>query len=252
MQSKCCVVHKRNFCTASKLVSLLALGLALSACSAPTEPLDCCVDDAGDVLIEARGNEPFWNLTVFETRVELNRLSEEQQRFAWQQNDDGHYQLFISHGSGAVGSATFEEKVCRDSMTGMPYPKTAIVKLGEDSYYGCAGDPSELLTPGEWQITHVKGKDIAANVDVSINFGVNGEAFGNSGCNRFVGHYSYTGENFQLNQLASTRMACPSTQMDTETEVLEALGDVVLFDVNEDGALHLITHSGEYLRAILK
>ncbi|EGN75431.1 heat shock protein [Idiomarina sp. A28L] len=252
MPNKNCQRQNRELLKLTKLVSWLALGLTVSACSAPIENVECCVEEAGGILLEARGNEPFWNLTVFETRVEMNRLSEEQLRFAWQQKAVNDYQLFASGISGAAGSATFTNEICNDSMTGMPYPKTVVVTLGEDTYYGCAGDSRELLTVGEWQITHIKGNSIAANVDVTINFGADGEAYGNSGCNRFVGHYSHTGENFQLNQLASTRMACPSIQMDTESAVLESLGDVVLFDIQEDGALHLITHSGEYLRAILK
>lgn len=237
---------------ASKLVVILGLGLVLSACSAPTETFDCCAEEAGELLIEARGNEPFWNLKVFETRAEVNRLGEEPERFAWQYSASNEYQLFAPSTPDSVGVVQLNDEICRDSMTGMPYPKNAVMRLDTNAYYGCAGDPKDMLTVGEWHITRVKSSEIAANVSVTINFGENGEVYGNSGCNRFVGNYQITGEVFQLNQLAATRMACPSIQMDIETAVLDSLNDVTRFNVTDNGALHLVTHSGEYLRAILK
>ncbi|RUO20824.1 hypothetical protein CWE08_06905 [Aliidiomarina iranensis] len=240
-------VHNHNL----KALFLLASGLALSACSSPTETTACCVEDTGEILLEARGNEPFWNLILYETRVELNRMSEEQLQFAWQERAVGEYNLFSENAGEIVGTAKIIEEVCRDTMTGMPYPKRAEVTVGEQQLSGCAGSPIELLAGPEWRITHVQGEAIAESVAVSINFGENGEVYGNSGCNRFVGEYVLTGENFQLHQLASTRMACSEIQMATENQVLEALSDVVRFDIETDNVLELITSSGTRLRSVL-
>lgn len=257
MQNKHCSFLKPNGYSGLKLLAIAMASASLSACSIPTETVDCCTGDTGEILIKAQGNEPFWNLTVFTKRVELNRLGEEQRAFFWQtdsavESADATYQLLASRTSGVVGSVRFTEEVCRDSMTGMPYPQNVSVELDSAIYEGCAGNPIDLLTAGEWQVTHVLGKNIATTLNANINFGEEGEVYWNSGCNRFVGSYTLTGESFQLNQLASTRMACPSLQMDVETEMLKAFGDVISFNIENDGSLQLITYSGEYLRAILK
>jgi heat shock protein HslJ len=46
---------------------------------------------------------------------------------------------------------------------------------------------------------------------------------GFSGCNRFRGSYTYADGKLSFGPLASTRMACPPEQMETERKILQLL-----------------------------
>ena len=50
------------------------------------------------------------------------------------------------------------ETICRDSMTGMPYPETVTVETREQTLRGCGGAPIELLTGREWVVEDISGE----------------------------------------------------------------------------------------------
>lgn len=68
-----------------------------------------------------------------------------------------------------------------------------------------------------------------------VQFQAGGKLIGNSGCNRFFGSFTQTGQNIEIGPLDATKMMCPPAQMDIERTVLGALGNTKSVD-----ATHLV------------
>jgi uncharacterized membrane protein len=104
-----------------------------------------CRELLPDADVEARGNEPFWNLRVTGTEA-LWRTPEEMEGITyhdgeWGRSDDGEMS-FEARRDGVDGveylrlSVTAER--CMDSMAGSWFPFSAALELGGRSWEGCA------------------------------------------------------------------------------------------------------------------
>lgn len=221
---------------------------------------ECCAEDAGVVLLKMRGNEPFWHATLYRDQLHLAGLNREPQHFVIaEQNVTGsseeepvsHYTLMAEGSAEVTATLQAEAKLCRDSMSGMPYPNTVTFTAHDgEQLQGCAGNPEDLLIGSEWQIVAVAGEPVPADVTVTIEFSDTGAVYGSSGCNRYSGAYELTGENLLFGQLASTRMACAGTQMQVEDRVHKSFAEITAFDINAQGALQLLLQSGGMIEAV--
>ena len=63
---------------------------------------------------------------------------------------------------------------------------------------------------------------------------------GRTGCNRFTGRYTLTGEGLSFSPLGVTRMACPSPQMETEQRFLDLIQKVTRATPGENRQLRLM------------
>lgn len=133
-----------------------------------------------------------------------------------------------------------EERLCHDVATGMPYPDTAVLLLDERRLDGCGGDPADLLTGTSWQVSLLNGEAPQEAERVSLTFLAPDRVAGSTGCNRFVGGFTLSGEGFGFGPLGTTLMACPEPLMAQERAMLDALELVSRFDIAADGALRLI------------
>lgn len=90
--------------------------------------------------------------------------------------------------------------------------------------------------PSRWELVRWQAPDGAVKpiphgdngepVIFEFNAGIDaaqGTVSGNSGCNRFTGRYGKTQNGMQFEQVAGTRMACPSPRMELETSLLQAM-----------------------------
>jgi heat shock protein HslJ len=77
-----------------------------------------------------------------------------------------------------------------------------------------AADRLASLAGSEW--------GFADGRDTYIQFAEK-DVSGFSGCNRFRGTYTYADGKLTFSPLASTRMACPPEQMETERKILQLL-----------------------------
>jgi heat shock protein HslJ len=138
---------------------------------------------------------------------------------------------------------------CRDSMSGMPHPQTALLTVGGETYPGCAGDPVDLLAVGEWLIESIGGEAVADEPPATIEFLPERRVAGSGGCNRWSGPFAL-GEGLRIGpNLVSTMMACVEPVMASERRVLDALPTVVGFDFAESGRLVLATADGRAIVA---
>lgn len=209
---------------------LLILGLLLC----PLAPAGMAQDIANPLPLTARGNEPFWSLTLTD---EGNSYSDMEGVIL-----DGPFTEPVSENDSltfptVAGPLRLTAALCHDSMSGMPYPFTATLTRAGTDLPGCAGDPASLLI-GEWTVTALDGTTLPKGADVTLTFEP-GRIAGLAACNRYSGSYTLTGEGLSFGPMAGTRMACPPPLMETEAAVFAAFARITQFDITPDGSLLL-------------
>lgn len=199
-------------------------------------PSALLADPVVNLPISARGNEPGWSVTLDEGLMVFRGMDGSR--------IDATAPIVHELDSGATKfstalAVTLTPGVCRDSMSGMPHPMTASVEVGGQTLTGCGGAPADVLA-GEWVVTRVGGAEVESAMSVTIGFDQNGGVFGGSGCNRFFGTYTLTGEGLTFGTgLGGTKMMCEDAQMKIEQSFLVTLPKVTSFDIDVDGALML-------------
>lgn len=222
--------------------------LLLCAMLALAAPLPVPAQEAAastpELPLTARGNEPFWSILATPEGLSLT-----------EPEGKGTVQTLpftrtIEGGSLVLTTTDFTLRIapalCHDDMSGMPYPFTATLTRTGATLNGCAGDPAALLA-GDWTVTQLDTGPLPAGINVTLSFS-DGRVAGNSGCNRLSGGYALTGEGLSFTAIATTRMACPAPQMETEQSVLAALASITRFDFTADG--HLLLQSDEGITAL--
>jgi heat shock protein HslJ/uncharacterized membrane protein len=207
-------------------------GVTLPECDVVTMP-----DTAN---ITARGNEPGWRLD----------LSPEGMRLTTETG--------VTASAGALPPAilrmdattyvvpglmvaTLLPGPCSDTMSGMVYPLTASLDVLDPplpGLMGCAGDPLDLLQ-GDWSVVAIGDSEVPQGVEVTIRIDKD-RIGGISGCNRYSGGLTLTGESLTVGPVAMTRIACPPDRMILERKFTEALQKVDRFDIRDAGRLTLI------------
>lgn len=247
-------------------LGLMALGLAIAACT--TDPAGQHALETGPVaarataavtpvipaLFTARGNEPGWRLQVRADTIVYH-------------GDYGATEVMLPRPSPRHGSDTLTYDVegslhrlivdavpalCRDTMTGMPYPLTVSVTLDGRTLDGCGGEPTEVLTRADpWVVTVVGDQALADGDRPTLAFAQDpASVSGTAGCNRFTGPYSLTGETLRFDgPLATTRRLCAEPVMRVERAFLFALSVTDRFDLTPSGDLLLYAGSDPILRA---
>jgi heat shock protein HslJ len=157
-------------------------------------------------------------------------------------------EVFRADVEGETFVLNIADKVCTDTMSGMPFPKTVAVELGADTYAGCGGEPESLLR-GTWKITAIDGAAPLPGTEPSISFDEDGKVGGAASCNRFFGSYTLTGEGLSLGQMGASMMMCDEPVMVQERAVLEILEATTGFAVADDGALTLNGSDGRTISA---
>ena len=197
----------------------------------------------------ARGNEPGWNLTMRGRRLTLV-------------TDYGARTLNATLGDPVIEDGAFVytskdspvrvrvvEKICHDTMTGMPYPQSVTVEMVEGRLAGCGGNPMDLLAGAEWVVEDVLGGGIIDSSRLTMRFEEDGRLAGTGGCNRYSGQVSFSGEGLSIGPLRSTRMSCAEALDSQERRFLGALASADAFDIDETGALLLLSRGNMVILA---
>jgi len=149
----------------------------------------------------------------------------------------------------------------------MPRPSRIFVSLATAALLGtllgaCAsGDGASPaassptvpdLAGSTWNLTSYAGADGAQTPAVTdpsmgtLNFLAGGKLAGSTGCNRFTGTYTQSGEDLTITTGAMTQMACPGPATVQEAAVIAALGKVATAAIS-DGQLVLKDSQGAQL-----
>ena len=223
--------------------ALLALAFAAGCAGVPP--------DGSDEPFEARGNEPGWLLTIGGQRMTLQ----------WNYGDDEitmprprasampHGRLYVGSARGRELRVEVVDALCRDDMSGIPYPSRVTVAIDGETLRGCGGAPESLLTGGEWVVEDIAGRGVVDGSRVTLRFDPAGRLTGRAGCNGYGAGWKLSGEGITVEQPQSTLMACAPALNRQEREFLRLLAAAHHFDITDDGALVIHTAEGETVSA---
>ena len=215
--------------TAFRIMTLAAAVLAPGLASAAEDTLT------------ARGNEPFWRLEVTAGSVAFEVMGQDiafKAPITSRETVDGHPRI-VANADGKRLELIVTERLCADTMSGMPFPVGIEVSYGGQTFQGCGG---EIMTAieGGWRVIRLGNDLLPQGVTATVVFDSEGRASGRSGCNRFTGGYQLSGEGLSFGQIAGTRMACPPAESETEQRFLDLLQKVTRVTPGENGQLRLM------------
>lgn len=204
----------------------------------------------GVEAFQARGNEPFWSLTRDAEAITFRPMDGAAVTVSPVPRPaiEGGAEVFRGTAGGEAFVLTVADRVCTDTMSGMPFPATVTVALGDRTFEGCGGEPVALLL-GDWTVTAIDSKPPIANTEPTLAFAADGKVSGAASCNRFFGDYTLTGEGLGIGTLGASMMACEEPVMVQERAVTEILEGVTNFAIDGDGSLVLTDADGRTLTA---
>lgn len=211
-----------------------------------------CVAPGGlELPFTASGNEPFWRVEVVPGQLWLEMIDEPVVALSWQ-TQMKRYSSRIIRAEDELRRVELRagRQLCRDSMTGMPYPYQVQLSLNGKVHQGCGGSPEQLIRGIDWHVTRMKDLPVVVEHEPSLRFADQGRLTGHGGCNGFSGDYELTGEGIRLSVNASTLKACRDDVMEQERQLLAMLGQVVRFDIGASGELVLHTGDGDRLVSV--
>ena len=199
--------------------------------------------DQTSTAFRARGNEPGWLLNIDGGEMTLISLYGAKRLVAPTPPPErtAAFTRYSARAGGTDVTVTVFERVCRDTMTGMPHPNAVEVLLDGGTLTGCGGDPASLLQGREWVVEGINGAGLIDGSRATVSFGDSGRVSGRASCNSYTGQYSLSGERLTISNTAGTMMACAPPLMRQEDLFLGVLRDVRRFDFRPDGALLLQT-----------
>ncbi len=199
----------------------------------------------------AVGNEPAWRLDIGAQGMELLTEGGELRAFAPGPLviDTPGQRSYQGMTAGGEMSVTVFDRLCADTMSGLPHPKTVEVRWQARVLTGCGGDPAELIQGEPWQVLEVDGRRVDDPTRLTLSFSDDGRVAGIAACNRYAGRYALTGEGLRLSQLAATRMACEPGLMEEEQRFLSAADRIRGFALTREGSLELRDGTRVVMRA---
>ncbi len=105
--------------------------------------------------------------------------------------------------------------------------KHFLILLALAMFASAASAQDNPLAGSEW------GTGVAVD-QRSVQFGADGRASGNAGCNTFMGSYTADGVNLKLGPLATTRKMCGEMRMAQEKAWLDMLARIDSYRLNDD------------------
>lgn len=209
--------------------------------------------DMHSSIYRALGQEPGWLLEYGEERLVFS-LDYGQRKLtatSFLRVDEGlGFRLQGESETGALTVAV-ERRLCHDGMSGLPYPDSVSLTVGEESYTGCGGDPKALLLGADWRIVEIDGAPALDGVEARFRFGEDGRLTGKASCNQMSGQWSLGGEGLSLGPMAITKMFCADPGvMPQEAAVLAVLNDAPRHDFDDQDRLVLTGQGGGRLVAL--
>lgn len=191
----------------------IALAALLAGCA--TVPTD-------QEPFRARGNEPFWSVTVANGRMTYERAGA--RGFSVREPTPEGTEIGHIWRTPRLTVEVMHQR-CSDGMSDNVYPSDVRVTVDGEALSGCGGEPyRDELADSHWQIVEIDGSAVDGEA-YRLSF-ADGRISGQAGCNRFNGTYFRGDEgDLDVTGLAVTRMACPEPRMSHERFVLRLLGD---------------------------
>ncbi len=196
----------------------------------------------GPPSFAARGHEPAWRLELDGARIRfvpgMDGAAIEARTPAAQPAGAGRRWTASAQGRPLTVTAT--ERVCTDTMTGMPHPLEVSVGHDGRDWRGCGGEPAMLLGGAEWVVEDIDGGGIIDRSRATLVFLPDGRIAGRASCNEYVGRWTLDAERLSIGNLAGTAKACAPSLMLQERRFLDRMKAVSRFEITPEGALRLL------------
>ena len=91
------------------------------------------------------------------------------------------------------------------------------------------------LAGSSWLANDIDDTGVTDKLQFTLNFDADLRVSGISGCNRYTGQATVSGQDLTLGPLASTRMACPEATMNQEDRFLAVLNQAAGWSLDAEG-----------------
>jgi heat shock protein HslJ/uncharacterized membrane protein len=237
-------MHKNNIWIITIFVA------AFAACSGikPKSTTTKKTTDRNAILLEkgvsffAYGQEPFWNLEVYDGKEIMfegmdnqsfvhpitNELPTDSQTYFLTYNTpNGKFDLIVLH------------QPCTDAMSGEKHTIKVAALYGSDTLHGCGVNIYDKRINGKWIFTKINNKNIPPHLGSNNipHLEINGELYtisGSTGCNRFSGKFVLRGYKVHMGNLATTKMACTNAM---ESAFLAVFNNIDSYQINNNTLL---------------
>jgi heat shock protein HslJ len=230
-------MHKKNIW----IITLLAAVIVACGGTKPKSTTKKTTDRNSRLLEKgvsffAYGQEPFWNLEVYDGK-EIRFEGMNNQSFVHPINnvfptDSQTYFLIYNTTTGDFKLMVLHQP-CTDAMSGEKHPIKVAALYGGDTLNGCGMNIYDKRINGKWTLVKINGKNIPSQLGQNIPFiDVNGEenrVSGSTGCNRFNGKFVLRNYKIHMGNLATTRMACANAM---ESAFLAVFNNLDSYQIN--------------------
>ncbi|MFT9089383.1 MAG: META domain-containing protein [Acetobacter okinawensis] len=251
-----------------RICSFMAPGALLFVAGCATQTLP--INPADNTVYEARGNEPFWNLSMAAGTLVLStpdgpRLT----RTITRAYARAHTRYYEAQDLNVAMTTTH----CQDSMSGQMFTQTVRATTGGRTLHGCGGAlvAPTRLNATRWVATELDGHKLKNGIlpadahdsatdenpnpaadmfTPTLDINESGKVSGSDGCNRYTGGlvFGAHGRVETAPQVGiSTLMACPGAHASTSTTFLSLLHNAHTWTI-EDSSLVLHTPDGRTMR----
>ncbi len=213
-----------------------------------------CARVSEDILalfpFRAHGNEPGWTLSANVDEVVLDWNYGQQHLVMPYPELNLTHSGFVLHSEANVPllKVNVLSSLCRDSMSGRPYPQHVELHYGELHLTGCGGDSYALLTGKEWVVEDIDSQGLIDFSRITMQFDSEGRLSGHASCNQYTTAYEFS-EQLDIADPIATRKSCAPALMKQEQRFLALLSEVKRLDFDPTGALLLSTVGGHTLTA---
>jgi len=224
--------------------------------SVPVRKMEPLALEPDGSYFKATGTEPFWGLKLYANKVELQTMENTIQTPPTKpiKAQDSNISMYRIQTEATLLDIIIAHKECTNAMSGKVSPYTVTVSYkstGGDKtqvYEGCGTYITDYRLHDIWVLEEMKGAKVSKQdfngKDVpTMEININENRFsGFSGCNRMTGSLFFEKDLLRFTQVASTRMACPA--MEKESEFLKTLQGGTSYKI-ENNRLYLSNDNTE-------
>lgn len=190
----------------------------------------------------AYGQEPFWNLEVYDGK-EMRFEGMNNQFFVLPTErilptDSQTYFLTYNTPNGKF-NLMFIQKSCTDASSREKHPITIAALYGKDTLMGCGMNIYDKHINGKWLLKKINGKNIPTQLGQNNipHLDINGELntiSGSTGCNRFSGKFVLRNYKVHMGSMATTKIACPNAM---ESAFLAVFNHIISYQLSNNTLL---------------
>lgn len=192
----------------------------------------------------AYGQEPFWNLEVYDGK-EIRFEGMNNQSFVSPSAKElpADSNPFYINFRSNVPNESFQlfvlNQTCTDVMSGEKHPMLVIAYNGKDTLKGCGMNIYDKRINGKWIITKINNKNVPQHLGANNipQLEINGDSStisGSTGCNRFNGRFVLRNYKVHMGNIATTKMACANAM---ESAFLAVFNNINSYQINNNTLL---------------